>query len=143
MDVDRVMEDFCRRLALLAEGRARQAGRSETARLRPGSAAPMRVEDLAGEYARAYETLRRRGAGPKELLAVVKQAQDAWLQLAYGPAPERVRGTLDWKIAIATDERPSHVVGRAYGISASHVRNLRKAKRDGKLSKASRSRSTR
>jgi hypothetical protein len=135
--LDYLMEHWCRKLAFLAVSPAQRIEGSETARVKPGSTSPRPVEDLAGAFRSDYERAKSRGASTTHLLEVVKGAQDAWLAVAYGPAPERVRGTLDWKIAVASDQRPSHVVARAYGISPSYVRKLRGLKREGRLSKTS------
>ena len=130
VSLNRLAEERLRELSLMTGAqRAGPIGGNESARQKPGSVPPKGARDDVGAFRRQYaEATTNRGR-----LSVLRAVQDRINMMRYAPSAEKVRGTLDWKVAIATDPRPSHVVGSQYHISGSYVRVLRKALRDGEL----------
>lgn len=66
-------------------------------------------------------------------LLVLKDAQQIVSTTRYAPDKAYRRGTLEWKLAIAQDERISVEVACAYGVSSSYVRALRSDLHNGRL----------
>lgn len=115
--------------AIASEDATAEAG---SAHVKPSGSAPPKVSDTAGKLAKEWQgatTNRRR-------LRLLWEMQRALEEARYSPSRDRVRGTLDWKIAVATDERTASVVGHVYGISARQVRTYRAAHRAGTLARS-------
>lgn len=133
----KLMEEECRRLSFLAVSQAQKIEGDGSARQRPTSRPPSRIEDLAGgarETFDACETNRQR-------LRAIKDAQQLWEEVKYAPASQYRRGSLPWKRAVAADglmedgryESTSRQVCGKYNLSDTYVRKLRRALREGEL----------
>jgi hypothetical protein len=108
-------------LNLQAEGSAAPIGRNGSSGSKPGSMPPPPVEAVAHKYLRLYLHART----VQQRLDVVSAAQEELERARFGPPAAKVRGTHDWKVAIATDQRPSAAVAVLYDISPGYVRKLR------------------
>lgn len=118
----------------VAQGKAKPIAGDGSAHLKPGAKPPTGADrDEVADVERIRLSFGS-ALTNRQRLRALKELQEIVLAAKYGPAPARVRGTLDWKIAVASDTRSSFVVARAYDVSSSYVRKLRKAKREGRLS---------
>lgn len=121
----KALEKVLLQLALVPVSPAARIEGAETARLKPGPSAPRRVGDETAVFLRDFAKCETNA----QRLAVIKAAQDRLTALRYSPVSERVglrRGTLDFKIAIGTDERPVAVVASIFGVSPKTVRRYKR-----------------
>lgn len=86
----------------------------------PRSSLAGELDRLGGDYNRA-QTHRAR-------LRVIKEAQDMASRLRYAPRAE-MRGTVEWKMAIASDDRKQADIAVAYGITQGRVSQICKEMR--------------
>lgn len=122
--LDQMMRQVCLELETVSDVRSARLG-SESSRLKPGSSPP------AGSGTRLAEVMRKRYEKQRnnwDRLLTIRAAQ-RMLEGIRGKETKRrlsqVRGTKQWKRAIANDTRASAVVANERGISASYVRKLR------------------
>lgn len=127
--LDRAIAQVCNSLATVSYVRAVRLN-SETARLKPGSSPP---EGEGKELAHFFRELYSAAKCNWDRMLVIKDAQTALRQVRYSPEKALVRGTREWKVAVATDQRISVEVACTWGVSSSYVRQLRAQLRDGKL----------
>lgn len=125
----RLLAQKCTELELLPGIRAARIA-SETARLKPSGSEPVGDRRMLPAHWRArYDRCTTNG----ERLDVLRQLDQYIAAHRGGTRLEQRRGTVQWKIAVATDERASAIVALDYGISASRVRQLRMELVAGKL----------
>ena len=84
----------------------------------PSSDLAVIVDYLGGRFM-ACKTHRTR-------LLVIREAQAVAVRLRYAPDRSLVRGTKEWREAIARDPRSCRVVARTYGIGETSVRRIKR-----------------
>lgn len=132
--LDRALKDVLVKLRMLSSVRAARLG-SETARLKPGSSPPRGSgKDVSAWLHRRYKAADNN----YDRLLVIKEAQAVLREGLYSVERAHIRGTLEWKLALARDPRISVEVAVAWGVSSSYVRQLRADLRDGKLGRQER-----
>lgn len=100
----------------------------ETARLKPGSSPPTGPgERVARKLSVAYGECTNNW----DRLMVIRKAQRILADVRGKKDQSKVRGTRQWKSAIANDARASAIVGAERGISGSYVRKLRRREKMG------------
>lgn len=122
---DLLMHEALRRLMLTSDGHAmplrEQVTSSRTQTTVPSSTVAAELDRLWDLYTGAW-THRKR-------LAAVKEAQDTVLRLQFAPDRSKVRGTQEWKDALASDPRPLRIVASVFGVSHQTVANYRRKRR--------------
>jgi hypothetical protein len=108
-------------LSCISEVAAAHVG-AETARLRPLSSIP---KGSRGALTTSLERKWARCTSEYERLLVIREAQQAIRSARHKPSDALIRGTSDWKLAIAQDLRPSTEVAEAYDVSSSYVRKIK------------------
>jgi hypothetical protein len=95
---------------------------SETARLKSRGSDPTGDRrKLPAQWRAEFDRCTTNG----QRLKVIVRLDRAIAQERGGTRLDQRHGTVQWKIAVATDERASALVAVDYGISASRVRQLR------------------
>lgn len=85
---------------------------------RPPKDAAQEIRELEGRWACCCDNDDRR--------AVIRDTQAMLRNLKFPRAdPRTIRDTQEWRLAIATDERPAALVARFYGVSRRTVFNYR------------------
>jgi hypothetical protein len=80
---------------------------------------------LADIYWNAYESAE----DSSERIDALERAKEALIAMKYGRDRTLTAGTLEWRQAIAADERPANVVAHVYGCSRQTVYRLRQEAR--------------
>lgn len=116
-----LMDEALLRILLTADGRSqalteRVTGSREASA--PTSDLATVLDNLAGRFT-GCKTHRAR-------LLVIKEAQDTADRLRFAPDRSKVRGTPEWRQAIARDSRSMRVVAAVYGVNASTVCRIKK-----------------
>lgn len=96
---------------------------SEISRSKPGSSPPTGV--VTGPSPAERRDQFNACTTHRERLEVIQQIYKQIAQARGGTELQQRRGTIEWKLAIARDERVSALVALDYGISASRVRQIR------------------
>jgi hypothetical protein len=76
------------------------------------------IDDLGSRFTQS-KTHRRR-------LTIIKEAQTTADRLRFSPDRSKVRGTKEWREAVASDSRSCRVLATVYGVSKSTISNLKK-----------------
>lgn len=122
-------------LALLPGIRAARIS-SEISSSKPGSSPP--TGHVFGPTPAERRDQFNRALTHRQRLEVIQQINRQIAQARGGTELSERRGTVEWKLAIATDDRTSALVAVDYGISASRVRQLRSEMIRGELTKRKR-----
>lgn len=122
--LDRLMDEALRMAALTADGsvmrlQVRIRGGGGGSDSTPMSDLGRTLDRLTEDYT-SCKTHRAR-------LRVIKEAQDTVTRLRYAPDRSRVRGTREWKEAIAADARPCRKLAVVYGVSHMTIARIKKA----------------
>ena len=117
-----LMDEALCRILLVSDGgivalEPRVSGRRAESH-EPSSDLAVIVDDLGGRFM-ACRTHRAR-------LLVIREAQAVADRLRYAPDRSLVRGTTEWREAIARDSRSCRVLARAYGIGETSVRRIKR-----------------
>lgn len=125
----KAMQSLLIRLALVSQVRAARID-STGSHPKPTSAPPRGAPlDLPRVLAKRFWDCDNN----RERLIVIAEAQRL-LRMAKLPPPKAlIRGTREWRLAIATDKRISLEVALTYDVSSSYVRTLRGRLQAGKL----------
>lgn len=121
--LSQLMDEALCRIILTSDGAA-VALRARTTGTRERSQAPS--SDLAAivdELDKRFEGCRTHRAR----LVVIKDAQETADRLRYSPKSEiLIRGTVEWRQALANDPRPRRVVAADYRVSSKTITACRK-----------------
>lgn len=120
-----LMDEALRRIMLTSDGavmalRERTTGGYADTR-EPTSTLAGTIDELGSRFANC-KTHRTR-------LAVIKEAQGTAIRLAYSPDRSMVRGTQEWREAIAADTRSCRVLAEVWGVSKSSIAVIKKRPR--------------
>lgn len=69
----------------------------------------------------------RRARSHEARCEALREAEKALINARHAPRRSHVKGTLEWRLAIARDPRPAPVVAEVYGVSRQHVYRIRAA----------------
>lgn len=120
-----LMDEALLRILLTADGRAQTLTERVTGS-HPGTMAP--TSDLAATLdALSRDFMRCRTHRAR--LVIIKAAQRTADRLRHAPDRSKVRGTAEWRQAIAADPRKFRAIAAVYGVSISTVSSIKKAVR--------------
>ena len=91
-----------------------------------GSRSPVSPTSTLGQLVEALLRAYIASQTHRERIVVIKDAQTALAERKFAPDRSKVRGTLEWKAAIAKDARSLRALARIYGVSHGTVANLKK-----------------
>lgn len=115
--------ELMRAYMLACDGSTQNIGGTKIAYGKKGSN-PVPRSSIADDMARWDRTWRQQKTD-RDRLEMLQEMQAAAIRLRYSPDNQTHRGTREWKMAIAHDERRAHVVANVRGVSVRTVYRLR------------------